>query len=538
MSLEDLINRKDFNPKIIRSSLKSFASPRHVIENGVKTFILEEGKKNSCILQTKFVNKFSYTHKIATIVVCDFFIPNIKPTKILSNGWLNTSKSEYVSPNHVSVTNKLLMQRDYNFRSFDESYGYVKKSIVSEWYTEIVLGSRSLVIGAITTKDYFTQVFVKQENRGVKVRVTCQVDDISIKPGHPLLSEKIAIIFDDSNLALRKFSSLVSLHSKSVNFVPKEIKGLNCAYYDRGNDVDESYVKGQLEVLNSLNEKPNFDYIQLDAGYSNPWGDWFNTKKSFPSGLECTAKLIKKNGYKAGIWVAPFIASPESKLFKNKPHWFLKDTKENYVEGRGCSPFDGLGFLSFKVLDVTNKDVLDYVKSVARRFKSLGFDMIKVDFTYPIHLKNNYYNNKYTRAQIVRNAYQAIRDGVGADTLILSGISHLSPLVGIVNSARVGSDSTAPIFYNKDLVSKVVNSKMYTRNIRISSHRHFLNNVIWKNDADCVVFQNGTGLVDKQIREHVNFILENGLSRWVGDDLRKLIKQNKIKEVVNFINYN
>jgi len=51
-----------------------------------------------------------------------------------------------------------------------------------------------------------------------------------------------------------------------------------------------------------------------------------------------------------------------------------------------------------------------------------------------------------------------------------------------------------------------------------------------------VVFQKGTGIGYLETKKHINFILKNDLSRWVGDDLRKLVKENKIADMVNFIN--
>jgi len=462
MSLESLVDIKKLESKIIKSSpLKRLAS-EHIIESDLKNRIFGD-KGNYRIVQTNFVNTSSKSHKFAAIVVMDLFIPGLKAEKVLTNGWLNTSRSEYVSLNFKSRTNNLLMQRDYNFHSFDKRYGYLKNSIVSEWYTEIVLGKESLVIGAITTKDYFSQVFVKQKKSGLRIRVTCQLDDVIVGSKQKIASEKIALILDRRQSALSGFSRLVSLFAKSSMLVPKEINGLNCAYYDRGNDVDEEYVLAQLNVINSLKVKPKFNYIQLDAGYSDPWGDWFKTESKFPGGLKSIVGKIHQSGFKAGIWVAPFIASPTSDIFKNNPHWFLKDLNEKYIEGRGCSPFDGMGFLSFKVLDVTNDQVLDYIQFVAKKFKDFGFDMLKIDFTYPIHLKNNYYNNKYTRAQIVRRAYQAVRQGVGNETLLLSGISHLSPLVGVVNSARVEYDSTEPFFFHKGYFSTLKKKRMYKR---------------------------------------------------------------------------
>jgi alpha-galactosidase len=61
----------------------------------------------------------------------------------------------------------------------------------------------------------------------------------------------------------------------------------------------------------------------------SPFGDWLDTKEQILRGIDLFVKKIRKREMKAGIWIAPFVASPSSKLFKDRNNWFLKDINGN-----------------------------------------------------------------------------------------------------------------------------------------------------------------------------------------------------------------
>lgn len=521
-----------FDSFVLRSVKPGYDHDATRLKTFIKTKVIESSP-NHFIIRSTAKNSTRKNHKLASIVVADVFLPSIKAKSILENGWLNTSNSVYKKPGIKSVPNNLFLHRDTNHRSFQKKYGYIKNSIVSEWYTKIEFeDNRCIVIGAVTTKDQFSQVFVKQLPEGLHIRVTCQLDSLILKSGESINSENIAFVLGTKSNVLKNFSKLIAKFN-NIPKIPNKFTGLNCAYYDRGNHVDEKYIRNQLKVIES--SKLTLDYLQIDAGYFNLWGDWLDTTKHFPNGLKKVCDQIINLGIKPGIWIAPFVASPESKVFKNNPSWFLKDSKGNFIEGRGCSPFDGIKFLSFRVLDITNTEVIEHIQKTVKEFVNMGFSMIKVDFTYPIHLKNTYYHDKFTRAQIVHNAYSCIRKAVGDDVILMSAITHISPVVGIVNMARVGSDSTAPVFYNKGWFSKLINKKMLTKNLLQCRNRSHFNNILWKNDADCIIYKSKTGIDSRDVKEHQNFILQNDYARWLGDDLSRLKREGKLDLAKRFI---
>lgn len=276
---------------------------------------------------------------------------------------------------------------------------------------------------------------------------------MSLKPGEETFPETIDIILGSKEQSLESFANLLR-DLNEVKFSFKPPSGLCRAYYYQGNKVNKQYILEQLEAIDRIPGKLGLDYIQIDAGYS-PLGDWLDTKSQFPRGMEFIVGEIKKRGLKAGIWISPFVASPQSKIFKIHNNWFLKDNSGNDFEARFTSPFDFLPPLQFRVLDVTNPEVKKYLTKIIRQFVKWGFELIKIDFTYPVGFCTNY-QQPMTRVQAIREGFKTIRKAAGNKVHIMSGITQLSPLVGLVDSVRVGFDTLNPFVYGIPVVDKCI----------------------------------------------------------------------------------
>jgi alpha-galactosidase len=65
----------------------------------------------------------------------------------------------------------------------------------------------------------------------------------------------------------------------------------------------------------------------IDDGWQDSYGDWGIDKKKFPNGLKPVFDYIKSLGMKPGLWVSIGSASPDSKVYKAHPEWFVIDKK-------------------------------------------------------------------------------------------------------------------------------------------------------------------------------------------------------------------
>ncbi len=480
-----------------------------------------EEDSGSFIFQVEVTNESKIEIKINSILVSEYEFEG-KPDKILENGWGQSSFSGYREKIVKTPRSKFFLKRDQNPYSFLESFGYLNNSMVNEWFTEMIFSDKSLVVGAVTSADQFTQIFLRQDKTKITIRVTCQQDGLVLKQGEKIISEKIAYVAGKGpKETLGEYADLMVRYSNTKKTKTPPV-GLCCAYYYQGNTVSENYLLDQLRALSIFPKRSSLQYIEIDAGYC-VWGDWLEVNNSFPSGFEKVVREINKAGLKAGIWLAPFVASPKSNVYANHPEWFLKGNRGRNLEGRQSSPIDFLPSLSLKVLDPTHPEVQKYIQKVIKQFLDMGFEMLKIDFTYPVCFSNNYYL-PMTRAQALRLGYKTIREAAGEKTHLLSAITQLSPLVGVVDSARVGIDTINPYVSSLPIVGKMINNFMFKESLRNSSSRIFLNGKVWINDADCYVGRKGAGITETQSNELFDFMKKGKGAVWIGDSFKLMTK--------------
>ena len=90
-----------------------------------------------------------------------------------------------------------------------------------------------------------------------------------------------------------------------------------CSWYAYYADVTEKNVLDNVEVM--CQKDSEFEWVLLDDGYQAFMGDWLTPSDKFPNGIKALLQDIKAKGKKPAIWIAPFIAQPESDIFKNHP---------------------------------------------------------------------------------------------------------------------------------------------------------------------------------------------------------------------------
>lgn len=230
--------------------------------------------------------------------------------------------------------------------------------------------------------------------------------------------------------------------------------------------------------------------------------------------MKFIADKISEAGFEPGIWFSPFCVTKDSNLFINHPEWFAK-VNGKYLQARKTSPFDNTHKLSLMVLNITIPEVQQYIKSYIRQYKEWGFKLMKLDFLYVLaYIPTS--ETGMTRAQLFRKGLELIKESAGENVRLMSGISHLSPLVGLIDFVRTGLDTTNPFMYEIPFLSSRVNNYMIELALDSYQNRQFLNQKAWISDSDCIVFNKKAQLSKKNIAKHID-ILKNSNSKWLGD---------------------
>jgi len=264
-----------------------------------------------------------------------------------------------------------------------------------------------------------------------------------------------------------------------------------CSWYRYFDEVTEADLRSNLAAA----ERWPFDVFQLDDGYQAAIGDWLDTNAKFPSRLETLAADIAARGMQPGIWLAPFLAAPDSELVRGHPDWVARSAGSDGDEPLRSwwNPAWGGGEDGFMYsLDTSRPEVQDHLEQIARELVDAGFDYLKLDFTFAPSVDGRWHDATLTPAERVRAGFDAIRRGAGDDAFILGCGVPLSNVVGVVDANRVGAD-VAPLWAldpGAEIVPGYLDVQPATRSAFAATvARSFMHRKLWMNDPDCIMLR-------------------------------------------------
>lgn len=300
-----------------------------------------------------------------------------------------------------------------------------------------------------------------------------------------------------------------------------------CSWYQFSSDFDykgsvtAEDIHHNLAALDELRSELPLDIIQIDDGFQSQIGDWFTFDQGFPDGPGHPAREIREKGFTPGIWLAPFIVHPQSKLAARHREWLLKGRF-----GRPANAGLHWGALTY-ALDLTHPDALKYVEDVIQTaVDEWGFSYLKLDFLYAAALAGRYRDATRTRAEILRTGLQAIRAAAGDDTFILGCGCPLGPAIGLVDSMRISPDTArrwrASIGRTEFFVRDDPSLPSAFNAVHNSLTRAHLHQRWWINDPDCLLLREDTHLTLPEVETIASVITLSGGSLLLSDHLPDL----------------
>ncbi len=299
-----------------------------------------------------------------------------------------------------------------------------------------------------------------------------------------------------------------------------------CSWYHFYQDISEKKILNNLETIISYQDQLPLKLIQIDDGFEREIGDWFKFRKGFPAGVLPLAREIKQRGFTPGLWLAPFILHPNSQYAINNPDKLLRHKNGQPVNA---------GFIwnvFTQALDLTAPGALEYaLEVVTRATKEWEFPYLKLDFLYAGALAGYRFDRTRTRAQVLRQAMQSIRESVGEETFLLGCGAPLGSVVGIVDANRIGADVSGdwtPKFFGITFPFK--------REPHMPSARNSIQNILsraeqhdrwWINDPDCLLIRDETNLTLAEVQSLATAIAITGGSLIISDDLPHLSTERR-----------
>ncbi len=261
-----------------------------------------------------------------------------------------------------------------------------------------------------------------------------------------------------------------------------------CSWYHYFHGVTQRDIASNLELA----EEWPFDVFQVDDGFQAAIGDWLIPNERFPDGVEAMASAIAARGRRPGLWLAPFLAAPDSRIAREHPEWLARDHDGDPLLNMFNPPWGGGRDGLMYGLDTSNPEVQEHLRSLAETLVAMGYRYLKLDFTFSPSFDGVWSDRSYTPAQRVRAGFDAIRRGVGDDVFLLGCGVPLSNSVGVVDANRIGAD-VAPSWSRKGeeaILSGYSGTQPATRHAwAATATRAFMHRRLWLNDPDCVMLR-------------------------------------------------
>ncbi len=239
------------------------------------------------------------------------------------------------------------------------------------------------------------------------------------------------------------------------------------------------------------------DIIQIDDGFQRRVGDWLDLKPEFGGSLRPVVDRIHEAGFKAGLWLAPFVAESRSTIMRQHPDWIARDRRGRPIR----AGFNPLWSYWFYALDLQNEEVREYLHMVFQVvLTEWNFDLLKLDFLYAAALQEP---RNMSRAQLLADGVDLIHRATGwkpgqpfkpdrsNGPLLLGCGIPLSAAEGRFDYCRIGSDVKESW---EDPLLKAVNyqERVSTYNSLISTiNRHHYNGRAFWNDPDVFYLRHG-----------------------------------------------
>ncbi len=292
-----------------------------------------------------------------------------------------------------------------------------------------------------------------------------------------------------------------------------------CSWYCFGPDVTVAAIERNLAWI--ATNAPQLRYIQIDDGYQ-PWmGDWLESGKSFGGDIKAVLREIRRRGFEPALWLAPFVASPESKLFHDHPDWFVQDADGHPLRSDRVG-FGGWRLGPWYALDGTHPKAREFLEHTLRTLRrEWGCAYFKLDACYWGALQHGrFHDPKATRIEAYRRGMEAVLRGAGGAFVL--GCNHpIWPSLGLLDGGRSSMDISRDWPSIRDIG-------------RQNLLRGWQNGRFWWNDPDCVLLSPGrvmnleggrTGVAGVPLNElqfHATTVHASGGMLLSGDDLPTL----------------
>ena len=262
-----------------------------------------------------------------------------------------------------------------------------------------------------------------------------------LQPGKSLRSNRLMIgLAENTYRALEQYAAAVGKANDAR--VSSVLNGWCCWFYTLARVSADEVVANAAFAAKHL--KPyGLEYIQVDEGYQRWHGDWEGNER-FPQGMKWLADRIKSHGFKAGIWISPYVVSEPTALFREHPDWLLhrRDGSLQRIGNwpAGAEPPADENPKRY-CLDITHPQAARWLhRLIDTIVNDWGYELIKIDFVaWSILAAEQYHDPTLSAAEVYRKGMEIMRRAAGDKCHILEcGPGAIT--TGLIDSMRIEAD--------------------------------------------------------------------------------------------------
>jgi alpha-galactosidase len=449
-----------------------------------------------------------------------------------SNGWQSWSRSGSYGYNDRYLQTRLGFLRAPMVKNAQTPISRRPGLIASDMYG--VLGDRNtrngMLIGFLSQKNHFGSLEAWLGGRTSALRLWANGDGARLDPGERIDTDWACMhcLHLDNPDPIAPYLDAVARENRldpesGLNSVPPS--GWCSWYQFSGEDyigrLTADDIKDNLDAIHEMKDQLPLEIIQIDDGFETQVGDWYSFNQGFKDGLTPLAKAIREKDFLPGIWLAPFILHPKSKLSSVHPDWLLRNRFGRPVNA-------GFWLNSFaQALDLTHPDALSYVYDVVHSAThEWGFSYLKLDFLYAAALPGRYQDPTKTRAQVLRSGLEKVREAAGEETFLLGCGCPIGSAIGLVEGMRIGADTARrwwPSYRGFTSILKEEASFPSAFNaIHNALSRSDMHKRWWINDPDCLLLRPETQLSQSEVETIASVISLTGGSLMISDHMPDL----------------
>lgn len=386
---------------------------------------------------------------------------------------------------------------------------------------------RAILAGFLSQIQHFGSLEACLDKPEPRLRMWANGDGARLDPGSSITTDWACLHYLDVDAPDPLGSYLEAVAREAATSYQRSKTPVGwCSWYqfsteDYVGEVTAGDIQHNLEAIAGLGPDLPLEVVQIDDGFEAQIGDWLSFHPDFPHGVAPLGAEIRRAGFTPGLWLAPFIVHPGSRLAEEHPDWLLRGRR-----GR----FANAGFL-WKVfptaLDLTHPEALEYAAEVVRTaVHEWGFPYLKLDFLYAAALPGCYRDPTRTRAQVLRLGLEALREAAGEQAFLLGCGCPLGPAIGLVDAMRIGADtarrwnpsfSGLEVFFSGEMNVPAARNAVHNTLTRAPLHRRW-----WVNDPDCLLLRPDTHLTLDEVRTLATAITLTGGSLLLSDHLPAL----------------